>query len=298
MSRASPNHPIDIVVCVHNSLDDVIRCLESVKSTMRQSDRLVIVDDGSESETKKFCESIHSELGAERCTLLRRPFGTGFCKAANAGLKLSAAETVVLLNSDAIVTKDWINRLTRCMTSNWQIGIVGPLSNSGGWQSIPELPNQAAQGNLIDSDQELIDAMYNFCSSVGSSYSPPIVEQINGFCFAVSREVLDTVGLFDEESFPQGYGEENDLTFRAMNAGFLCVVALDCFVFHAKTKSYTSEASHRLSKESQKRLHFLHGEHRVVSAVKQTQEHTTLKSVRNIARVVLSKFLWHPEAER
>lgn len=292
MSKADPAHPVEILICVHNSLEDVQKCLASVMNTLRAVDRLVIVDDGSGRETRQFCESILFSLGAERCTLLRRPEGTGFCKAANAGLRLTSAETVIILNSDTIVDKGWIERLTSCMTSNWQIGIVGPLSNAGGWQSIPELPNDIILSNSVSSDPESLEGIQKMVSSFGLQYSPPIVEQINGFCFAVSREVLNAIGLFNEDSFPNGYGEENDFTFRALNAGFLCVVALDCFVFHAKTRSYTSEARRRLSKEGQSRLHCLHGKDRVINAVKQTQEHITLKSVRSLAREAFLKRGW------
>lgn len=267
MSNATLNHSVDVIVCVHNSLLDVERCLGSVKKTLRLGDKLIIVDDGSDSPTKSYCEKVRSELGSEFCLLLRREEGSGFCRAANAGLRESSAETVIILNSDTIVAGDWIERLTGCMVSNWQIGIVGPLSNAGGWQSIPELPSKTMVSNLIYEDSQTISDIHKNCAGNRDHFAFPIVEQINGFCFAISREVINVVGLFDEENFPAGYGEENDFTFRAMDAGFLCAVAIDCFVFHAKTKSYSAEARKELTLRGQSKLHALHGQQRVVDAV-------------------------------
>lgn len=292
MSNINPDSPVEILVCVHNGLEDVRKCLTSVLATMRTSDRLVIVDDGSDNETRLLCQKFFNDLGVERCSLLRRSEGSGFCKAANAGLKLTSFETVIVLNSDTIVVGDWIARIVTCMSSNWRIGIVGPMSNAGGWQSIPELPTQAVSSNPVRSDLSTLEEIHKECAGYSQRFCPPIVEQINGFCFAVSRDVLNSIGLFDEINFPMGYGEENDFTFRAMNADFLCAIALDCFVYHAKTASYTGEARTRLSTEGQLRLHALHGRGRVQSAVKQTQEHSTLKLIRSSARDIFSTKGW------
>lgn len=288
MSNVHPSDPVEIVICVHNGCDDVDRCLRSVMTTMRETDRIIIVDDGSDTETMLLCQQACNEIGPRNSYLLRRPSGSGFCKAANAGLELTSYQTVIILNSDTIVTGDWIERMTTAMSSNPDVGIVGPLSNAGGWQSVPELPDSYNTDNSFPCDIKTVSEMHDFCKNLARPYAPPIVEQVNGFCFAVSREVLSLVGHFDEINFPMGYGEENDLTFRAMNAGFLCLVAIDCFVYHAKTKSYTKQEKTTLGKLGLDRLYKLHGKDRVVSSVKQTQEHSTLKLIRSKSQ----EFFW------
>ena len=42
-----------------------------------------------------------------------------------------------------------------------------------------------------------------------------------GFCVYLRREALDAVGPFDEQLFGTGYGEENDLSCRMRDAGYL-----------------------------------------------------------------------------
>ena len=66
----------------------------------------------------------------------------------------------------------------------------------------------------------------------------PAMPLLNGFCTLMRREVFDRCGLFDEDAFPIGYGEENDLCLRAGRAGYALLVADDCFVHHRKSVTF------------------------------------------------------------
>lgn len=291
MKRNKGNTPADIIVCVHNSYDDVKVCIQSVLDTIRQHDRLVIVDDGSGDETRKLCQDFASEH-PEHIHLIRRPQGSGFCRAANAGMRFSTADMVVLLNSDTIVTGDWLDRLDGALSANWKVGVTSPLSNAGGWQTIPYLPGSVANPMDIQSDPETLGAIHALCNGFKADFSYPVVEQLNGFCIAISRAVMDAIGLFDEDRFPMGYGEESDFVLRAQDAGFLCTVAIDCFVFHSKTKSYTSDQRKQYNKAGQENLKMLHGATRIKDAVAGTQAHPTLVAIRQKAALAFQENEW------
>ncbi len=278
-------------MCVHNSFEDVKLCLTSVLNTLSADDRMIIVDDGSDTETKDLCEAV--KAGNEDCVILiRHEKGNGFCKAANVGMRRSNHETIILLNSDTIVVGDWIDRLHACLNVNVRVGIAGPLSNAGGWQSIPYLPGPNAAPNIVKSDFDTLGEINAFCADFASQFNYPVVDQVNGFCLALKKSVLDTVGYFDEIRFPQGYGEENDLNLRAQEAGFLCAVAVDCFVYHAKTKSYSSEQRLRLSANGQAQLHELYGPQRIKDAVHGTQRNPVLVEVRKMAMDMFETKAW------
>jgi GT2 family glycosyltransferase len=55
---------------------------------------------------------------------------------------------------------------------------------------------------------------------------------------AVSRHALDTLGLFDAETFGLGYGEENDFSMRAQQAGLRNVLCDDVYVVHLGGRSF------------------------------------------------------------
>src|SRR3546814_12837788 len=56
----------------------------------------------------------------------------------------------------------------------------------------------------------------------------------------IRRAMLEDVGLFDEQAFPVGYGEENDLCMRAIDAGWHHLVDPGVFVQHARSASFGS----------------------------------------------------------
>jgi glycosyltransferase involved in cell wall biosynthesis len=53
-----------------------------------------------------------------------------------------------------------------------------------------------------------------------------------GFCMYLRAEALYETGVFDEEKFGRGYGEENDWCLRALDRGFRHLCACDVFVEH------------------------------------------------------------------
>ena len=66
----------------------------------------------------------------------------------------------------------------------------------------------------------------------------PDVTTVVGFCMLVKRELIATLGAFDE-AFDRGYCEESDFHFRARAAGWRCVVADDVFVYHRQGASFS-----------------------------------------------------------
>jgi glycosyltransferase involved in cell wall biosynthesis len=192
-------------------------------------------------------------------SLLENQTALGYTRAANQGLRASTAEQVVLLNSDTIVSRLWIEALTECALSDPTIGIVGPMSNAASWQSLPRrfgsdgdwAVNELPEGYGVDDMAELVYQM--------SDKRFPRVAFVNGFCFLIKRSVMSSIGLLDEDAFPAGYGEENDYCLRAAKAGFALAIADHGYVYHAKSKSYSHDRRIELSRVGGKALEKKHG---------------------------------------
>ncbi len=277
-AAALPKGTVDVIVCVHNAREDVERCLRSVEEKTRRPFRLIIVDDGSDAPTRDHVKAV-AERGGH--VLIRHESARGYTKAANAGLKAADADYMVLLNSDTIVTTGWIERLLECADSDPQIGVVGPLSNAASWQNVPELEDKERGGFAVNalppgSTPDDVAALIHD----SSRRIFPRVTFVNGFCFMVKRAALDAVGLLDEESFPDGYGEENDLCMRVAKAGFALAIADNAYVFHAKSKSYTHERRARLSRAGQVALEAKWGAHAFALEVDKTRSSLGLASAR------------------
>jgi GT2 family glycosyltransferase/glycosyltransferase involved in cell wall biosynthesis len=276
---------VDIVVCVHNSVEDVRRCLESVAEYLRPNQRIVVVDDGSDAEAESYCREFAART--PRTLLVRHPQASGYTRAANAGLRKSAADYAILLNSDTIVTRDWASKLVHAGESAPDVGLVGPMSNAASWQSLPETTD--GKGDLAVNSLPpgcTVRHMDQFCELWSQAPLFPRVALLNGFCLAIKRKVIETVGLFDEEAFPNGYGEENDYCFRAADAGFALVVATHTYVYHSKSRSYSHERRRELAKQGGAAFRGRYSAERISRAVASTRENPYLERLRQAARLM------------
>jgi GT2 family glycosyltransferase/glycosyltransferase involved in cell wall biosynthesis len=239
-------HPtVDVVVCVRDALADVRRCLASLLDATGRRFRLVVVDDGSDAPTRAFLADFAARHPA--VTLVRREESPhGYTLAANAGLRACASDYVVLLNSDTLLTPGWLQRLVDHGERHPQLGILGPLSNAASHQSVPELRDGGAWATNPLPDWLTVEGMARIVQAA------PRVDArlpfVNGFCYVIKRAVLDSIGLFDEERFAEGYCEENDYSHRAYKRGFHLGVATDAYVHHAKSRSYGGAGRDELAK--------------------------------------------------
>jgi GT2 family glycosyltransferase len=284
--RAQATRAVDIVICVHNALDDVKLCLESVAAKRQHGNqRTIVIDDGSGDSTASFLRDFAA--GRDWVTLKRNGEPVGYTKAANQGMALSTAPFVILLNSDTIVTDGWAEKLADALHSTKGAGIVGPLSNAASHQSIPNHVSANDQTAVNDLPPgRTADDMNALCEAWTPATILPRVPLVHGFCFGIAREVLDTIGRFDETNFPRGYGEENDYCFRAADAGFGLVVATHTFVFHAKSKSYRSADRVPLMKAGSEALKRMHGADRVRRSVRSMQANPLFERFRKEAALL------------
>ncbi|GEM_PF-1287073 len=269
--------PVDIVVCVHNALEEVRRCLASVEQHTAPPYRLILVDDGSAPPTRDFLAEFARER--EHVVLLRHEEPLGYTRAANRGLRRTDAAFVLLLNSDTAVTPGWLDRLVACAESHPRIGLVGPLSNTASWQSVPRVSlgddwadNPLPNGLDLDTWSQALGAH--------ASRLYPAMPFLNGFCLLIRRDVLDQVGLFDELHFPQGYGEENDYALRARAAGWRLALADDTFVYHAQSRSYDHRRRRELSAHADRVLRQLHPPEAIERGVAYCREGLVLEGIR------------------
>ncbi|KAF0218738.1 MAG: methyltransferase/glycosyl transferase fusion [Geobacteraceae bacterium] len=277
---------LDIVICVHNALSDVKECLNSVVRYSFPPYSIIIVDDGSNDDTRDYLKHFADNQGA---ILIRNESARGYTFAANQGLRASQGEYVVLLNSDTIVTQHWLDRMVMCAESDPAIGLVGPLSNTASWQSIPEIfdedgdwsANPLTKGMNVDEMCDLVAAW--------SERVYPRITLLNGFCIMIKRQVVSDIGYFDEETFAKGYGEENDYCLRARAAGWTLAIADDVYIYHAQSKSYSHERRSKLSAEAGVALAKKHGKEIIDDSVEFCTNDKVLLGLRSHAKLLIER---------
>ena len=204
-----------IVIVTHNQVDYTRQCLDSIRLVTDEPFELIVVDNGSTDGTVEFLRALP---GAR---VIVNQTNRGFPAAANQGMAVAKGNQVLLLNNDVVATTGWLGRMLRALRSDPKMGLVGPTSNyvSG--------PQQIEVGyeNLNDLD--------GFAWDRGKLQNGLLLEvnRLVGFCLLIRREVIEAIGLLDEQ-FGIGCFEDDDYCLRAIAAGFKAVIAGDAFVHH------------------------------------------------------------------
>ncbi len=218
-----------VIVPVFNAFERLEVCLQSISRTVPKETQLLLIDDAStDTRVRPLLQAWVNEAGPN-ARLLCHEENLGFVATANHGMRM-AGNDLVLLNSDTEVTVGWLQCLHNCLASDDRIATATPWSNNGEIVSIPEF----CVANPPPSNPDRIARVIAACGAPGYPEMPTAV----GFCMAVSRRVIDQVGLFDEETFGLGYGEENDFYQRAEKAGFRNVLCDDAYVVHHGNASF------------------------------------------------------------
>jgi GT2 family glycosyltransferase/glycosyltransferase involved in cell wall biosynthesis len=273
---------VDIIVTVHEALAYTKACLTSVRD--RRDDcvgRIIVVNDGSGRETtgwlREFCRTAPFEL-------IEHGRNLGYTRSLNAGMRATTAPYVVALNSDTLVARGWLRGLIRCIESKPGIGIAGPLSNAASWQNVPDLRDASGEF-AVNELPEGVDheAMARIVART-SRREYPRMPFVNGFCFMVTRAVIDAIGCMDEVNFPLGYGEENDYCIRAVDAGFSLAIADDAYVFHAKSSSFGHRRRAELSHQGMQALKRKHTPAKVRELLLEARRTVAMDHVRQRVR--------------
>ena len=238
---------VDIIIPVYNALNDLKKCLESIeKYTDLDKNKVIIINDNSsDPEVKPFLDL----LDCRKFIIYHNKNNKGFSANVNKGMSQSENKDVILLNSDTIVTKNWIDKILNCAYSSEAIGTVTPLSNNATLCSVPLFccENFLPAYLNVDEAAEIVEK----CSM--KKY--PRITVAHGFCMFIKREVINKVGKFDSETFQKGYGEENDFCNRAGQMGYIHVMCDDTYIYHSGTKSFVSKEKEKLIREHEKILY-------------------------------------------
>ncbi|MBE9003391.1 glycosyltransferase family 2 protein [Nostoc sp. LEGE 12447] len=206
---------IDILVPVFNLLEKTILFVESLSNQIEH--RLIIIDNGSNQETKEYLNSLNAFV-------ITNKSNEGYVKGMNKGLKYIENDYVLFANNDIILPEGLLKRLKDHLNS---YDIVGPLSNK-----VYSSQENDCNKLLVDFDvsQTSIEEFSNY---LYQKYYGQVesVDMVYGHCMLMKRTVLDSVGFLDEV---YGLGNYDDADFcrRAIDIGMKVGLAKDSFVYH------------------------------------------------------------------
>lgn len=229
---------VSIIIPVYNAYDETKKCIESVLKYSNYYELILIND---KSTDKRVPELLNSYSEDSNVTIINNENNLGFVASVNVGLKNSSND-VILLNSDTIVTPNWLNKLKIAAYSDKRIATVTPFSNNAGVFSVP-ISNR---NNFISKNLGLFGT-----SNIVEKASNHVYMRVptgNGFCMYIKRKAINSLGYFDEKTFGRGYGEENDFCMRAIEKGWENIIDDSTYIFHDDSSSFGKEKQYLIQK--------------------------------------------------
>jgi GT2 family glycosyltransferase len=229
---------IRIIVPVYNAVKVFSQLVESLLKHNSTDDVLFINDASTDERIFQLLDQLPTNW-----QVIHNEKNLGFVKTANIGLR-SSNDHSILLNSDTVVSKNWLARFKKCIEQVKNLGTATPWSNNAEICSIPK----TLQANKLPKDIDLLSEQLVRHQPVYPSLPTAV-----GFCMLITAQAKQQVGYFDEAVFGMGYGEENDYSLRVKASGLLNVLVDNCFVAHVGNQSF-QEMSLRPNEQTMARL--------------------------------------------
>ena len=213
--------PVSIVIPAFNQLDYCRQCLQTLLMHTPQPYKLILVDNGSTDGVGEFFDAIPG------ATVLHAGKNLGFAGGVNLGMR-HAEGHVLLLNSDTLLPRGWLERLLEALHAEPGIGMTGPMSNCVSGSQLIEGLEFASIENITAYADQLAQTKGNAVRDVA---------RLVGFCLLIHEDAFRTVGFFDE-SYGVGNFEDDDYCLRTLRAGYRLCVAEGAFVFHYGSRTF------------------------------------------------------------
>lgn len=245
-SSSPKTRTVDVILPVYNAVRDVAAVLNSLERNRNEANqfKLIIIDDLSTDGAQTLCQNFAKQHSWVELRVHQK--NLGYLATANEGLAVSTADLVVLLNSDAIVTKNFIAKFVSAANSASNVGLISTLSNNAGAQSIYNRRSRGEANKKALSLGATPEKLNGLLEQWSAGLPPVQVPSVHGFCMAITRQTIDSIGFFDAENFPLGNGEEVDYAVRAEQAGFQNLVLTDSFIYHRGSGSFDLKAKDEL----------------------------------------------------
>ncbi len=257
------NHPrVSIIIVNWNGKKYLEECLTAVFNQTYPNYEVILVDNGSTDGSAEYVET-----NFPQAKVIRLDKNYGFSKGNNVGIQEAfkdlGVKYIATLNNDTKVEPPWLEESIKVAELHTQAGSIAPKI-------------------LFYHDHNLIDCVgiciYPDCSATNRGFFEEDnnqydeVEEVFGPSAAAAlyrREVLEKVGLFDEDYF--AYYEDVDLAWRCRLAGWKSLYVPSSVVYHVHSASSTG--SYRL------RLYGFAERNRVWNIIKLLPVHMIIASI-------------------
>jgi GT2 family glycosyltransferase len=203
---------------------DTIECVESVKKQSYRNIEILVIENGSNDDSYLQLSKIKG------IKLFRNEENLGFSGGHNSVLQHATGKYLLLLNNDAYMDPQWIEKAVDIIESDERIGAIGGRSYEwDGGQMVHGTPYTFQDIHLPQSEGIFRRT---------DNGSMQITNNLSGSCVLLRRSSIDEIGLFYEPYF--AYYEETDLFARMKSVGLLTLYSPELEIWHKDGSSSTN----------------------------------------------------------
>jgi len=220
---------LSIVILNYKVPHHLMLCLDSVTKSIENIEAEIIVVDNKSLDAS--CELVRKNF--PEVQLISNKENLGFSKGNNIGVKKAQGEFLCILNPDTVVPEDCFENLLKYYQELKKPGAVGVQLIDGSGKFLKEskrnIPTPRVALKKLTGNSS---SYYNFKLEKEDKGSTDIL--VGAFMF-MKTEVYLNIGGFDEDYFM--YGEDIDLSYRILKAGFQNYYLGSVKVLHFKGES-------------------------------------------------------------
>lgn len=224
---------VTVVIPTRDRIDLLAPCVDSLYATNAGDEfEVIVVDNGSSKrETRAWLERMERDCGNFRTLTADVEFN--WSRLNNLAMAEATGDVFVFLNNDTVsMTDGWLARIAEYATRR-DVGVVGALLlfGDGTIQHAGVVVGYGGRAGHVYSGVRPAD--------VSGTFVPPTVPRnvatVTGACLAVSRNVTEAIGVFNEDY--RIVGNDTEFCLRAHLAGLRNVYLPEIVLLHHESQS-------------------------------------------------------------
>ncbi|MBL4663523.1 MAG: glycosyltransferase family 2 protein [Flavobacteriaceae bacterium] len=223
---------LSIIILNYNVRFFLEQSILSVERALHGIDAEIIVADNDSKDDS--CDMVRQRF--PHVTLLENKENLGFSKANNRAVEVAKGEYVCILNPDTAIAEDTFLKALKYVEKQSKFGALGVYLMDGTGNYLPE-----SKRNIPTPWRSLLK-LVGWTKGTNGYYAHHVndrgmgeVDTLVGAFMLMKRSVYNEVGGFDEDYFM--YGEDIDLSYKLIKAGYKNHYLGDLCVLHYKGES-------------------------------------------------------------
>ena len=230
---------LSVIILNYNVRFFLEQCIISVERALHGIDAEIIVADNDSKDDS--CALVKARF--PKVILLENKENLGFSKANNRAVEIAKGEYVCILNPDTAVAEDTFSKAIHYAENQSKLGALGVYLMDGTGNYLPE-----SKRNIPTPRRSLLK-LVGWTKGKNGYYANHVedrgqgnVDTLVGAFMLMKRAVYQEVGGFDEDYFM--YGEDIDLSYKLIQAGYQNCYLGDLCVLHYKGESTQKDAAY------------------------------------------------------